>query len=52
MVQAGKHFRLYGDPAYYVSEYIEAPFRGGPNGMTTVEKDFNEAIAGERIAVE
>lgn len=34
MNELGRIFQIYGDPAYPVSDYIEAPFRQGPNGFT------------------
>lgn len=52
METLGQKFRLYGDPAYPISEYIEGPFRKGAAELTVIEKDFNEAMSGLRIAVE
>lgn len=44
--------RLYGDPAYPISNYIEGPFRESAVGLTDVEKLFNEDMSSVRIAVE
>ena len=52
MNNIGRTFRLYGDPAYPVAEYLEGPFRNGAQAVSQVEADFNEAMASVRIAVE
>ncbi|GAU91501.1 hypothetical protein RvY_03740 [Ramazzottius varieornatus] len=52
MAETGKICRLYGDPAYPISEYLEAPFRAGAAELSQEEKNFNEAMPGVRIAVE
>ncbi|XP_055353196.1 uncharacterized protein LOC129599081 [Paramacrobiotus metropolitanus] len=49
MEQMGKIFRLYGDPAYPISAYLEGPFKPATN---QIEYDFNEAMSPCRIAVE
>ncbi|GAV07919.1 hypothetical protein RvY_17697 [Ramazzottius varieornatus] len=52
MNEIGTIYRIYGDPAYPISEYLEGPFRNGALALSDEQKDFNVAMAGVRIAVE
>ncbi|GAU88330.1 hypothetical protein RvY_01046 [Ramazzottius varieornatus] len=52
MAEVGAVYRVYGDPTYPISEYLEAPFRAGAAELSEEETDFNKAMAEVRIAVE
>ena len=52
MNNIGRTFRLYGDPAYLVAEYLEGPFWNGAQVVSQVEAYFKEAMASVRNAVE
>ncbi len=43
---------LYGDPAYPVSAYLEAPFRIHAGELTEYERTFNKDMGMSRVAVE
>jgi hypothetical protein len=49
MTALGRTYRMYGDPAYTLSDYLLTPFRRTNNRD---EIDFNQIMAGVRIAVE
>ncbi len=52
MQQIGRTYRLYGDPAYPISEYLAGPSREGADPLIQIERDFNQAMSEVRIAVE
>ncbi|OQV15754.1 hypothetical protein BV898_10091 [Hypsibius exemplaris] len=49
MEDVGRQFRLYGDPAYTLSNFLITPFR---KATAQGEIDFNQIMASVRIAVE
>ena len=49
---AGNVLCLYGDPAYPLSQYLQAPFRLRGAPLTQQQIDFNKSMSSVRVSVE
>ena len=48
----GNDLCIYGDPAYPMSRYLQAPFRLRGAPLTQQQKDFNKPMSAVRVSVE